>query len=76
MGRAMDWKAILASLTTTPARRFGYMRAKGKVQAGCDADLVLLRSDPAADVANIAGVQIVVRGGAITYQAVKPPPRP
>ena len=72
MGRAMNWKAILASLTTTPARRFGYKLRSGKVQAGYAADLILLQRDPATDVANFATVQRVVRSGVLIYEATAP----
>ena len=38
----LDWRAILASLTTQPAQRFGFADDKGRVAAGMDADLVVL----------------------------------
>jgi len=38
----MDFPAILASLTTNPARRFGFGDRSGRVAAGMDGDLVVL----------------------------------
>ncbi|WP_223250088.1 amidohydrolase family protein [Marilutibacter maris] len=65
----MDWRAILASLTTTPARRFGQGDRKGRVWAGMDADLVVLASDPADDPTAFADVRHTVRGGALVHSA-------
>jgi imidazolonepropionase-like amidohydrolase len=65
----MDWRAILASLTTTPARRFGVAAHKGRLAAGADADLVLLGADPAADPAAFAKVAATIRGGAVIWRA-------
>jgi Amidohydrolase family len=43
MSRAgMSYRQILASLTTNPARRFGYAHRNGKIARGMDADLVVL----------------------------------
>jgi imidazolonepropionase-like amidohydrolase len=65
MARAISWRAILASLTTTPARRFGRGASLGRVKAGFVADLTLLYGDPATDPANFAHVRAVLRGGRI-----------
>ena len=67
MGRAISWSDILASLTTNPAEFFK-QAAKGRVEAGMDADLVVLEGDPAADVKNFAKVKMTVRGGRVIYQ--------
>lgn len=64
----LDFPAILASLTTAPARRFGFAR-KGRIAPGMDADLVILRDDPAGDIAALAQVRQTIRGGALTYDA-------
>lgn len=66
-GAGLDWRAILASLTTTPARRFGHAAHKGRVAAGMDADLVLLQRDPAADPTAFAEVRLTLRGGRVIY---------
>ncbi|WP_343225021.1 amidohydrolase family protein [Luteimonas sp. MC1895] len=63
----MDWRAILASLTTAPAARFGQGDASGRVQPGMRADLVLLRGDPADRVAAFAEVAMTVRDGVVIH---------
>ena len=65
----LDWRAILASLTTNPAARYGFAARKGRIAAGMDADLVLLGSDPARDPAAFADVRITLRGGKVLYRA-------
>ena len=67
MRRAMSWRAILASLTTTPARRFGFRNLLGRVQPGFLADLTLLDGDPASDVAAFAHVRAVFKAGGRIY---------
>jgi len=59
----LTWREILASLTTTPAARFGEASKRGRVASGLDADLVVLAHDPAADVGAFAEVVDVIRGG-------------
>ena len=68
MGRAMDWRAILAALTTTPARRFHQAERTGRVQAGLAADLVVLNADPATDVTAFAKVRETLRDGVVTWR--------
>ena len=51
MSAALDWRKILASLTTAPSARFGFAAHKGRIAKGMDADLVLLDGDPAKDPA-------------------------
>ena len=65
----LDWRAILASLTTAPAARFGFGTSKGRVAPGMDADLVVLSSDPARDPAAFADVHATIRGGEVLYRA-------
>jgi imidazolonepropionase-like amidohydrolase len=68
MGRAgLDYRRILASLTTAPARRFGDKR-RGRVAAGFDGDLVVLEADPAADVRNFAKVRWTIRRGVVLQE--------
>ncbi|MGB6677728.1 MAG: amidohydrolase family protein [Terriglobales bacterium] len=64
MGRAMPWRDILASLTTNPARFFKDA-AKGRVEEGMTADLVVLDADPESDVRNLAKVAYAIREGKI-----------
>jgi imidazolonepropionase-like amidohydrolase len=66
MGRAMPWRDILASLTTTPSAFFKET-AKGRVEKGMNADLVVLEADPANDVRNLARVAYTIRGEKIIY---------
>jgi len=65
----LDWRAILASLTTSPAKRFGFAKRKGRVAAGMDADLVLLASDPTREAKAFADVRYTIREGKVLYQA-------
>ena len=64
----MSYQQILTSLTTNPARRFGFDQHSGRIAKGYDADLVVLRSDPAHDVTAFAKVQYTIRGGSIIYK--------
>ena len=63
----MDFQAILASLTTTPAARYGFAQSSGKIQAGYDADLVILNTDPRKDIKAFADVNTTIRNGKIVY---------
>jgi imidazolonepropionase-like amidohydrolase len=67
MHRALSERQILASLTTNPAQYFKAAK-KGKIEAGFDADLVVLEADPLADVRNLAKVAYTIRAGRIIYQ--------
>jgi imidazolonepropionase-like amidohydrolase len=69
MARAgMSFRQILASLTTTPAERFGETDRLGRIAAGRQADLVVLSRDPSGDVRALAEVQITMRSGRIIYR--------
>jgi len=68
----LGWREILASLTTTPARRFGEAAVRGRVGAGMTADLVVLAANPRADVLepeSFARVRYTIRGGRVIYDA-------
>jgi imidazolonepropionase-like amidohydrolase len=67
MRRALSERQVLASLTTNPAAYFKAAK-KGKVEAGFDADLVILDGDPIADVRNLAKVATTIRAGQVIYQ--------
>ena len=69
MARALSPMEILASLTTAPAARWKEEARRGRIDAGLDADLVVLEADPAADVANFAKVRCTIRGGRIIHEA-------
>jgi imidazolonepropionase-like amidohydrolase len=67
MAAALDWRQILASLTTAPAQRFGFAAHKGRIAAGMDADLVLLNADPAQDPTAFARVRDTIRAGRVIW---------
>ncbi len=64
----MTFSQILESLTTAPTEFFG-ITSSGQVAPGFDADLVVLRGDPAQDVNAFADVTMTLRQGAIIYRA-------
>lgn len=67
MSAVLDWRQILASLTTAPAERFGYATHKGRIAVGMDADLVLLNADPAKDPTALAQVRDTIRAGRVIW---------
>ncbi len=67
MAQALSPMQILASLTTAPAERWKEQARRGRIDAGLDADLVVLESDPAADAANFAKVRCTIRGGRLIH---------
>jgi len=64
----LDWKDVLAMLTTNPAARMGVSNSKGTVTAGKLADLTILNADPADSLTNFSRVQAVVRSGRVIWQ--------
>jgi imidazolonepropionase-like amidohydrolase len=64
---ALSEREVLASLTTNPATYFKAAK-KGRVEAGFDADLVVLDGDPLTDVRNLAKVALTIRAGQVIYQ--------
>jgi imidazolonepropionase-like amidohydrolase len=70
MARAgMNFQQILASLTTSPAQRFGYSNHSGRIAKEMDADLVVLSSDPAHGATAFSKVRHTIRGGKLIYSA-------
>ncbi len=68
MSRAgLTFRQILASLTTSPAQRFGFSAHSGRLAAGMDADLVVLNADPSSDVTAFSKVRYTIGGGKIIY---------
>ncbi len=63
----MNFKQILASLTTTPADKFKSFGQTGKLEPGMDADVVVLKADPEKDIKNLAQVKYTLRKGKIIY---------
>jgi imidazolonepropionase-like amidohydrolase len=69
LGRCgLDWKDVLAMLTTNPAARMGVQDRKGTVAAGKIADLTILDADPSANLTNYSRVKAVIRSGAVVWQ--------
>ena len=64
----MDFRQILASLTTAPAGEFGESAARGRIAPGLAADLVVLDRDPASDVRAFAEVRYTMRDGRLIYR--------
>lgn len=64
----LDFKTVLAMLTTNPAARMGVTGSKGTITAGKLADLTILDADPATDLTNFSHVQTVVRSGKVIWQ--------
>jgi imidazolonepropionase-like amidohydrolase len=64
---------VLASLTTEPARLWSEATRRGRVEAGMDADLVVLAADPAEDIRHFADVRCAIRAGKVIYRQQKRP---
>lgn len=64
----LNWKDVLAMLTTNPAARMGVFDSKGTVSAGKLADLTVLDADPADGLTNFSKVRAVVRSGRVVWQ--------
>lgn len=65
---SLDWKTVLAMLTTNPAARMGVSASKGTVTPGKLADLTILDADPADQLTNFSKVRAVVRSGKVIWQ--------
>jgi imidazolonepropionase-like amidohydrolase len=63
----LDWRQVLATLTTAPARRFGDGDRRGQLADGMVGDVVVLGSDPQHDVQALADVRLTIRSGQIIY---------
>lgn len=70
----LDWRQILASLTTAPAQRFGQSGQRGRIAEGFAGDLVVLGTDPRLRPDAFADVRMTVRDGRVIHDAaaVKP----
>lgn len=68
-GAGLDWRQILASLTTAPAAHVGGGVQRARLEPGEAADLVLLDADPTRDAAAFASVRQVLRAGRTVYTA-------
>jgi hypothetical protein len=68
----LGWREVLASLTISPARRFGERATRGTVERGMAADLVVLVVDSRAgalEAESFARVRYTIRGGRVIYDA-------
>jgi len=65
----MSFRQILASLTIAPAERFGQSNRLGRVAVGFQADLVVLKDDPAKNLSALTNVLYTLRDGKIIYRA-------
>jgi imidazolonepropionase-like amidohydrolase len=65
----LNFRQILASLTTAPAMQFGDAERLGRIAVGLEADLVVLTGDPSRDVKEFAAVAYTVQGGKVIYRA-------
>jgi len=63
----LNWRDVLAMLTTNPATRLGVQDRKGTVTPGKLGDLVVLDADPAEDLKNYSRVRVVIRSGAVVW---------
>lgn len=59
---------ILRMLTENPAGRFGVQKERGRIMPGMIADLTILASDPASDIAAFSRVRYTIRDGRIFYE--------
>jgi imidazolonepropionase-like amidohydrolase len=64
----LSWNQILASLTTSPSRRFNEGNRRGQLAAGMDADIVVLGSDPRGGWQAFTDVRYTIRAGEVVYQ--------
>ncbi len=65
----MSFRQILASLTTSPADRFGESKQLARISPGYQADLTVLKGDPSKDIQALTTVQYTIRAGQIIYRA-------
>lgn len=70
MRAGMSFRGILASLTTSPAERFGFSNRTGRIAPGMDADVVIIAGDPEVDIKALSNVKYTLRKGRMAYQSV------
>jgi imidazolonepropionase-like amidohydrolase len=61
----LEFRDVLAALTTLPARRFS--ADSGTLEPGALGDVVIFHRDPAEDVTAFAEVAYTVRGGRVVH---------
>jgi len=65
----LSFTRVLASLTTTPAERFGWDKRTGRIVTGLDADLVVVDGDPARDIGALGRVRLTIKRGRVIFRA-------
>jgi imidazolonepropionase-like amidohydrolase len=65
----LDFRQILASLTVTPADRFGESKQRGRIVPLLAADFVVLNQDPSRNVRAFADVRYTLRDGKVIHRA-------
>lgn len=68
-GAGLDYRAILASLTTAPAGLFDRAGRTGRLAPGRDADVVVLDGDPWQDLQALARVRLTILRGRVLHDA-------
>lgn len=63
----LDGRAILRSLTTTPAARMGFAHDRGTIAPALRADLVVLDGDPVEDPERFARIRATIVSGRVVY---------
>lgn len=63
----LDFRDILASLTTAPASRFSVSHQTGRIEPGLDADLTIVEGDPETDLSALSQTRYVYRQGNVLY---------
>jgi len=59
----MTPRQALRAAATIAASAIGLGESKGRIAAGADADVLVVRGDPVADIESITNVQAVFRAG-------------
>jgi imidazolonepropionase-like amidohydrolase len=63
----LGYPAILATLTTAPAQRFGLGARTGRLVPGLDADIAVVEGQPESDIRALAQVRYTIRAGRVIY---------
>ncbi len=64
----LDYRDILASLTTAPAKRYQLDDRQGQIAPGFNADVVVMATDPREQVTAFADVLMTIRNGRIIFE--------
>jgi imidazolonepropionase-like amidohydrolase len=67
----LSTRQALAAASTSAARMIGRENELGAIEPGRQADLLVLESDPSADIANVRRIRLVVKGGKAYDAAVR-----